>query len=88
MNNSYYKSKEFDKLFEKARILQDSPERTAMYKKLGQMVAEDTPVILGLHRIGTGLRQGWIRNAKYDEFAFNRSKYLRIDLEAKKQLKK
>lgn len=88
MNNSYYKNKEFDKLFEKARVMQDSPERTAMYKKLAIMVAEDCPVILGLHRIGAGLRQGWIRNSKYDEFAFNRAKYLRVDVEAKKRLKK
>lgn len=86
MNSSYYKNKEFDKIFEKARIMQDTPARTELYKKLGRMLAEDTPVIFGLHRIGTGLRQGWIKNAKYDEFAFNRSKYLRIDLEAKKKL--
>jgi oligopeptide transport system substrate-binding protein len=85
MNSSYYKNKEFDKLFEKARVLQDSPVRTEMYKKLGRILAEDTPVIFGLHRIGTGLRQGWIKNAKYDEFAFNRAKYLRVDLEAKKK---
>ncbi|MGZ3695754.1 MAG: ABC transporter substrate-binding protein [Bdellovibrionota bacterium] len=85
MNNSYYKNKEFDAIFVKARAMQDSPARTELYKKLGRMVAEDSPVILGLHRIGTGLRQPWVQNSKYDEFAFNRAKYLRIDLETKKK---
>ena len=86
MNNSYYKSKEFDALFAKARILQDSPARTEMYKKLGRMVAEDCPVVLGVHRAALTLRYPWLKNLKYDEFAFNRAKYLRIDLEAKKKL--
>lgn len=85
MNSSYYKNKEFDALFVKARAMQDSPARTEMYKKLARMVAEDTPVILGLHRLVVSLRQPWIQNAKYDEFAFNRAKYLRVDLEAKKK---
>lgn len=85
MNGSYYKNKEYDTLFEKARALPDSPARTEMYKKLARMLAEDCPVIFGLHRIGVGLRQGWIKNSKYDEFAFNRAKYLRVDVEAKKK---
>jgi ABC-type transport system substrate-binding protein len=85
MNGSYYQNKEYDRLFEKARILPDSPIRTEMYKKLARMIAEDTPVVMGAHRIGVGLRHPWIKNSKFDEFAFNRSKYLRIDLEAKKK---
>lgn len=88
MNSSYYKNKEFDKLFEKARLMQDSPARTEMYKKLGQMVAEDAPVIMGLHRLVVSLRQPWIRNSKYDEFVTNRAKYLRVDAEVKKQYQK
>ncbi len=87
-NASYYKNKEYDKLFEKARILQDTPERTEMYKKLARMVAEDCPVIFGVHRIAINLRQGWIRNDLLDEFPFPRTKYMKIDLEAKKKFKK
>lgn len=85
MNNSYYQNKEFDRLFEQARILQDGPQRTEMYKKLARMVAEDTPVVMGLHRIAVQLTQPWLRNERIDEFAFNRAKYLRIDLDVKKK---
>lgn len=85
MNGSYYQNKEFDRLFEQARILPDSPVRTEMYKKLGRMIAEDTPVVMGAHRISVVLRHPWIKNTKYDEFSFNRAKYLRIDQDAKKK---
>jgi ABC-type oligopeptide transport system substrate-binding subunit len=85
MNASYYKNKDFDSFFAKARILPDSPVRTEMYKKLGRMVAEECPVILGLHRIVIALRQPWIKNGLYDEFVYPRAKYLRVDMEAKKK---
>jgi len=85
MNGSYYQNKEFDKIFEKARVMEDSPARTELYKKLGRMIAEDAPVIMGLHRIAVGLRHPWIKNAKHDEFSMNRAKYLRIDLDVKKK---
>ncbi|MGZ6465070.1 MAG: ABC transporter substrate-binding protein, partial [Bdellovibrionota bacterium] len=85
MNASYYRNKEFDTLFAKARILQDSPARTEMYKKLSHMISEDCPVILGAHRIGVDLRHPWIKNQMVDEFPYPRSKFIRIDLEAKKK---
>lgn len=87
MNNSYYKNPEFDRLFEKARILPDSPARTEMYKKLNRMIAEDCPVVFGVHRLVVALRHNWVKNSLYDEFPFPRGKYLRIDTEAKKQFK-
>ena len=85
MNAGYYKNKEFDRLFEKARIMPDSPARTEMYKRLARMLVEDCPVIWGLNRIVVSMRQPWIRNDSYDEFIINRAKYLKIDLEAKKK---
>jgi len=88
MNNSYYKSKEFDALFEKARVLPDSPARTEMYKKLTRIVAEDAPVIFGVHRLVVALRHSWMHNDVYDEFPYARDKYIRIDTEAKKKFGK
>lgn len=85
MNNGYYKDKEYDRVFEKARAMQDTPERTALYKKLAQKLAEDTPAVFGAHRISVGLRQPWIKYAMYDEFPMNRAKYIKIDVEAKKK---
>ena len=66
----------------KARVMQDSPARTEIYKKLARMIVEDCPVIFGVHRIGVALRQAWLKNDMIDEFPFARSKYVKIDLEA------
>lgn len=86
-NASYYKNKDYDALFEKARVLPDSPARSEMYAKLAHMISEDCPVVLGVHRLAVDLRQGWVRNDAYDDnLAFPRPKFLRIDLEAKKKL--
>jgi oligopeptide transport system substrate-binding protein len=86
-NASYYKNKDYDALFEKARVMPDSPTRSEMYAKLAHMISEDCPVVLGVHRLAVALRQGWIRNDAYDDnLAFPRAKFLRIDLEAKKKL--
>ncbi len=49
-NNFNYKNPAFDALFEKARIMQPGPERTAAYRKLNQMVVDDCVVISGLSR--------------------------------------
>jgi len=84
MNASYYKNKEYDRLFEQARVMNDSPARTEIYKRLARMVAEDVPVVLGVHRMAPWLTQPWIKNFKPTSFHTNRAKYLRIDLEVKK----
>ena len=49
-NNFNYVNPKFDALFEKAKIMQPSPQRTALYQKLNQMVIDDCVVISGLSR--------------------------------------
>jgi oligopeptide transport system substrate-binding protein len=85
MNASYYKNKDYDRLFEQARVMPDSPARTELYGRLARMVSEDVPVVLGVHRMVPWLIQPWVRNFKPSSFHTNRAKYLRIDLDAKKK---
>ncbi len=49
-NNFNYQNPEFDALFEQSRTLQPSPERTALYRQMNQMVIDDCVVISGLSR--------------------------------------
>ena len=49
-NNFNYVNPEFDTLFEKAKTMQTSPERTVLYQKLNQMVIDDCVVLSGLSR--------------------------------------
>ena len=85
MNGAYYRNKEYDKIFERARIMQDSPERTRLYEQLAQIVAEDVPVVLGLHRMSLTLVQPWIKNIRYQEFGINSAKYIRVDVDGKRE---
>lgn len=87
-NSSNYKNPEFDKLFAQATVLQDGPERTALYEKMNQLVAEQVPWIFCVHRTEVKLHQGWVKNFKAIEFEQTRAQYLNIDLETKKELLK
>jgi ABC-type transport system substrate-binding protein len=87
-NASNYKNSAFDKIFAQAAIMQDSPERTALYEKLYEMVGDDVPWIYGLHRTTVSVSHGWMKNYKYTEFDNSQAQYLNVDLEAKKELLK
>lgn len=49
-NNFNYQNPEFDTLFELSRTMQPSPERTALYHQMNQLVIDDCVVISGLSR--------------------------------------
>lgn len=85
-NGSNYCSDEFDAIYKKATIMQDSPERTALYEKLNEMAALDAPWIWGFHRTEIFLAHAWLKNFKHMEFNHSQFQYLNVDLEVKKQL--
>jgi ABC-type transport system substrate-binding protein len=83
-NGANYQDPSFDQSFEKASIMQDSPERTALYKELNLKIAEEMPIIFGVHRMSFVLHQSWLKNYTLTEFTAGQSKYLSVDLEKKK----
>lgn len=83
-NDSNYSNPEFDRLYEKSLTLNDSPERTALYKKMAAIVIEDTPWVFGVHRVIFGLSHPWLKNYKPHEFTHGMSKYYRIDTSLRK----
>lgn len=87
-NDAGYSNPEFDKLYEQALKLQDTPERTALYRKMAQLVVEDCPWIFGTHRIQFQLLHPWLKNLKLHEFDHVMLKYLRIDTAAKEAAEK
>lgn len=83
-NDSNYSNAEFDQLYEKSLTLPDSPERTAIYKKMVAILIEDCPWIWGVHRMSFALVQPWMKNYKRHELEHATSKYYRVDPAAKK----
>ncbi len=86
-NGSNFSNPEYDAMFVKASMMEDSPERTALYEKMYKFVSDKVPWILGFHRVGYGLSHGWFKNYKFTEFNHGVAKYYDIDNSAKNELK-
>ncbi len=61
-NQARFRLPEFDKLYEAARRLPDSAERTRLFDRMTELVLAYAPWRLQEHRIEDQLAQKWIRN--------------------------
>lgn len=87
-NGANYCNPEFDEIFKKATIMQESPERASLYEKANEISALDSPWIWNFHRSNFYVSQPWLKNFKLMEFNHNQFQYLGVDLEVKKELSK
>lgn len=85
-NNFNYKNPEFDKLYEKAAVMQDSPERLALYRKMERIVCNDCPAIFTMHGVAYIPYYKYLKNIKPNPFMYGTAKYRNIDLELRKKL--
>ncbi len=83
-NHARYRNPAFDRLYEAARVMHDSPERTALYQQMADIVVEDCPWIFHGQPMAFGLYHGWLQNYKRHDFPYTMSKYYRIDTEARR----
>ncbi len=83
-NGSGYDNPAFNRLYESASTMQDTPERTALYEKMTRMAAEEMPWIYGVHRQNYVLKHSWLKNYVITDFEAGTEKYLDVDLAAKK----
>jgi len=49
-NDSNYRNPQYDELFRQAKVMLPSPERTAIYRRLNQMVIDDCVAAMGISR--------------------------------------
>jgi ABC-type transport system substrate-binding protein len=54
-NRSRFKNADYDRLYEKARTLPDSPERTKLYQQMAKIAVAYAPIKINTHRILTDL---------------------------------
>jgi len=85
-NNSNYANPEFDRLYEKVRVMPDSPERTALYARMVRMISEDCPVLLLTEPQSYVLIYEWMRNVKPHPVGYGYKKYRRIDTKLRHEL--
>jgi len=80
-NNSNYANAEFDRLFEKMRNMENTPERLAIIRRIKRIIQRDAPWIFGYHDVSFALVHEWYKNAYPHAMATNGLKYKRIDVD-------
>lgn len=86
-NHCNYRNKKFDELYERARVMRDSPERTALYRQMAAIVVEDCPWLFEQHPLAYGLHHHWLKNYKPHDFPYGMNKYHKVDYKAREQWK-
>ena len=70
----------YDRLYEKARTLPDSPERTALYQQMAKIVAAYVPWRINVHRIRTSMWHApLVGFTRHPILTYNFWKYVDID---------
>ena len=78
-NAANYENPAFDRLFEKMKNMDNSPERQAIIDQMTDIVRKDSPWIWGMYPKTFSLYHNWYFNAKPNLMANNTLKYKRID---------
>lgn len=86
-NHTNYINPEFDKLYEQARVMQDGPERTALYKKMSDIVIDDCVWLMTAQPLSYIMMHRWNGNYKYHDFPYGMTKYYKIDPSSRRDWK-
>ncbi|MBC7712244.1 MAG: hypothetical protein H7177_02835 [Rhizobacter sp.] len=87
-NSTNYNDPAFNKQFEVATKMQDSPVRTGLYEKMNKTLAEDVVVIFNMHRQAYTVRHGWLKNYHNSDLNNDIYQYLNVDTAKKEELLK
>ena len=87
-NHFNYINPEFDRLYDLTSVMDDSPERRRLYRKMERIALEDCPAAFLDHRVGYVLLHDWYENYKYHIFQYGLGKYRRIDMDKRAAYKK
>jgi len=82
-NSSNYKNADYDALYKRMSVMQDSPERDVVIRKMVEILNDDCPWIYQDLRTQHLYCQPWLRNFKYSDIALWMFKYYRVDADEK-----
>ncbi len=78
-NASNYDNPAFNRLFERMKNMENTPERAGIINQMLDIVQRDAPWIWGMHPKNFLLEHSWMYNAKLNQMANNTLKYSRLD---------
>lgn len=86
VNSANYKNPEYDRLFDKMRLLGDTPERAETISKMMAILHQDNPWGMMYHPFDYMLSHGWVTNDKVHGVSKLAFKYMNIDVEKRREL--
>lgn len=78
-NSSQYVNPQFDKLFERLKVLEDGPEKFQIMNQLETLVNNDLPWIMQYYSRNYILVHPYLQNYRYSDIINNYIKYLKLD---------
>jgi len=78
-NASNFAHPEFDRLFDRMKDLEDTPERAAMIARMIEIMQEEMPMLFGWSEEFGGAYHQWVGNGKPSNIIRDNLPYLRID---------
>jgi len=87
-NYSRFNLPAFNTLYEQAMRLSDSPERTAIYRQMAQLMHGYTPWVPRIHPVTADILQPWLQNYYRHPVDFTSWRYLDIDTAARNKVLK
>ncbi|MFZ6710631.1 ABC transporter substrate-binding protein [Undibacterium sp. TC9W] len=87
-NYSRFNLPAFNKLHEEAMRLSDSPERTAIYRQMAQLMHGYSPWVPRIHPVTADLSQPWLQNFYRHPVDFTSWRYVDVDVAARNKVLK
>jgi ABC-type transport system substrate-binding protein len=82
-NSANYANAEYDRLFERMKVMPDGPARRAVIDRMVDILRHDAPWVFWHYPKAYSLQHGWIRNRKPGDIVRNGLKYQRLDVDAR-----
>ena len=79
-NDSRFRLAEYDRMYERSRVMPDSPERTRLYQDMTKLILAYAPWMLHVHHVHTHLLNPWVKGYKKHPFRSTQWRYLDIDV--------
>jgi ABC-type transport system substrate-binding protein len=87
-NSSSFDDPEYNRLYERMKVMEDTPERERVVHRMVAIAVEECPWVPTVHGPAYTLRHAWSFNGKNHSISGNYAKYKRVDPEARRRYRR
>jgi ABC-type transport system substrate-binding protein len=84
-NYSHFSMPQYDRLYDLAVRMPDSPKRTALYYDMSKLILAYAPWLMGFNPVQHHLAHPWVKGYKKHPMTHATWKYLDVDLELRRK---